>query len=261
MTPETVRQAAQALIDARRSVTALEDLPEGSVPQTADEGSAIQEAMLELCGWPLAGYKIGCTSAAAQEMLNTDRPFPGRVFRPFLFRSPTVLPAGNFIRQGVEGEFAFELAADIPARPDPWTREDVADRIACLFPAIEIIDTRFTRFAGAGVHRLAADTGANGGLVLGEAVTDRAAANLEEAEIVMSIDGAETGRGRGRDALGHPLEALAWLANDLSRRGYGMLAGQVVTTGTCTGMQYVPAGGTATADFGSLGKVSVTFSA
>ena len=61
--------------------------------------------------------------------------------------------------------------------------------------------------------------------------------------------------------LGHPLEALTWLANDLSRRGYGLLAGQVVTTGTCTGMQYVPSGGTATADFAALGTVSVTFAA
>ena len=261
MTPDAIKLAAQALIDARNEAAALEDLPEGSMPATADDSCAIQEAMVDLCGWPLAGYKIGCTSAAAQEMLRTDRPFPGRVFRPFLFRSPAELPSHRFIRHGVEGEFAFELAADIPARPNPWTREEVAHRVACLFPAIEIIDTRFTRFAEAGILRLTADTGANGGLVLGDAVSDWAAVDLEDAEIVMSIEGAESGRGRGRDALGHPLEALTWLANDLSRRGYGMLAGQVVTTGTCTGMQYVPAGGTATADFGALGTVSVTFAA
>lgn len=261
MTPDAARQAARALIDARKNVKALEDLPEGCIPATADDGRAIQETMADLCGWPLAGYKIGCTTAAAQEMLKTDRPFPGRVFGPFLFRSPAAAPAGKFIRQGVEGEFAFELAADIPARPDPWTRADVAERVACLFPAVEIIDTRFTRFVEAGILRLTADTGANGGLVLGDAVSDWSAVDLEDAEIVMSIEGAETDRGRGREALGHPLEALAWLANDLSRRGYGMRAGQVVTTGTCTGMQYVPDGGTATADFGDLGTVSVTFPA
>ena len=261
MTPDTIRLAAKTLIDARNEAVALEDLPEGCIPATTDDCRAIQEAMVGLCGWPLAGYKIGCTTAAAQEMLKTDRPFPGRVFRPFLFRSPAVVPAGSFIRQGVEGEFAFELAADIPARQDPWTRAEVAERVAGLFPAIEIIDTRFTRFAEAGILRLTADTGANGGLVLGDAVSDWAAVDLEVAQIVMSIDDAESGRGRGRDALGHPLEALAWLANDLSRRGYGLLAGQVVTTGTCTGMQYVPNGGTATADFGILSTVSVTFSA
>lgn len=261
MTPDASRLAARTLIDARKMVMPVEDLPDGCIPATPDDGRAIQEAMVGLCGWPLAGYKIGCTTAAAQEMLKTDKPFPGRVFSPFLFRSPAAAPAGNFIRQGVEGEFAFELAADIPARPEPWIRAEVADRVAGLFPAIEIIDTRFTRFVEAGILRLTADTGANGGLVLGDAVANWAAVDLEEAEIVMSIEGAETGRGRGREALGHPLEALAWLANDLSRRGYSLLAGQVVTTGTCTGMQYVPDGGTATADFGSLGTVSVTFPA
>ncbi|MDE0717160.1 MAG: hypothetical protein OXH64_04375, partial [Rhodospirillaceae bacterium] len=105
MTPGAARQAARALIDARKNATALEDLPEGCIPATVDDSRAIQEAMADLCGWPLAGYKIGCTTAAAREMLKTDRPFPGRVFGPFLFRSPAAAPAGKFIRQGVDGEF------------------------------------------------------------------------------------------------------------------------------------------------------------
>jgi len=259
VTPDQIRTAAEALIEARNAARALATLPDGSVPQSIDDGYAIQEATANLCGWPLAGYKIGCTSEHAQEMLGADSPFPGRVFRTFVHSSPAACPFAQFVKPGVEGEFAFELADDIPSRPRAWTRAEVEARVAHLMPAIEIIDTRFDRFAEAGVPNLVADTGANGGLVLGKPITDWAIIDLENTEVVMKIDGQESGRGFGRDVLGHPLEALTWLANDLSRRGYGLLKGQVVTTGTCTGMQHVPAGKMAKADFGKLGTVSITF--
>lgn len=261
MTPDAIRSAAERLIGARKTATAIEALPADCVPRSLEDGHAIQDAMLDLCGWPLAGYKIGCTSGLAQEMLGTDRPFPGRVFRPFLHTSPATLAIGSYIKPGVEGEFAFELSHDVPSRPTPWKRAEIEGCIGALYPAIEVIDTRFTRFTDAGIPNLLADTGANGGLVLGKAILDWPAIDLEAAGVVMKIGGAVTGQGHGRDVLGHPLEALTWLANDLSRRGRGLMAGQIVTTGTCTGMQHVPPGRTAKADFGALGTVSVTVSA
>lgn len=261
MTPDAIRSAAECLIGARKTATAIEALPAECVPHSMEDGHAIQEAMLDLCGWPLAGYKIGCTSAHAQQMLGTDGPFPGRVFRPFLHTTPATLAMADLIKPGVEGEFAFELSHDVPSRPTPWKRAEIEGCVGALYPAIEVIDTRFTRFAEVGIPNLLADTGANGGLVLGKAILDWPAIDLAAAEVVMKIGGSVAGRGQGRDVLGHPLDALTWLANDLSRRGRGLMAGQIVTTGTCTGMQHVPPGGTAVADFGSLGSVRLTVSA
>ena len=37
-------------------------------------------------------------------------------------------------------------------------------------------------------------------------------------------------------ALDHPMVPLTWLANELSRTGIGMKAGQMISTGTLTGM-------------------------
>ena len=258
MTPDATRSAAECLIGARKTATAIEALPPECVPRSLDDGYTIQEAMLDLCGWPLAGYKIGCTSDHAQKMLGADAPFPGRVFRPFLHQSPATLATADFINPGVEGEFAFELSHNVPSRPTPWKREEIESCVGALHPAIEIIDTRFTRFADAGVPNLLADNGANGGLVLGKAIVDWPSINLADAGVVMSVGGAVSGQGCGRDVLGHPLDALTWLANDLSRRGRGLMAGQIVTTGTCTGMQHISPGSTAVADFGALGTVRVT---
>ena len=77
--------------------------------------------------------------------------------------------------------------------------------------------------------------------------------------MTLSIDGEEAASGSGADVLGHPLNTLVWLANDLSRRGIGLQEGQVVTTGTMTGMTPCRPGATAVGDYGPMGTVQVTF--
>ncbi len=52
---------------------------------------------------------------------------------------------------------------------------------------------------------------------------------------------------------------LTWLANELSRTGVGMKAGEMVSTGTLTGMLAPKAGETYIADFGPFGSVEVAF--
>jgi 2-keto-4-pentenoate hydratase len=75
----------------------------------------------------------------------------------------------------------------------------------------------------------------------------------------MTIDGKEVSSGTGSAVLGDPLNALVWLANDRARRGDGLKAGQVITTGTCCGLNKVGPVAHAVADHGSLGKVEVRF--
>jgi 2-keto-4-pentenoate hydratase len=55
---------------------------------------------------------------------------------------------------------------------------------------------------------------------------------------VALVAGREQGRGHGRDVLGHPLDALAWLANHLQSRGLQLQAGDIVTTGSLVKTQF-----------------------
>ena len=52
---------------------------------------------------------------------------------------------------------------------------------------------------------------------------------------------------------------LTWLANELSRTGVGLKAGQLVSTGTLTGMLRPKAGDTYVADFGAFGQVTASY--
>jgi 2-keto-4-pentenoate hydratase len=59
--------------------------------------------------------------------------------------------------------------------------------------------------------------------------------------------------------MGHPVTSLTWLLNWLREEGLGVPAGEVVSTGTCTGHLFVLPGDTVRADFAELGTVEATF--
>jgi 2-keto-4-pentenoate hydratase len=64
--------------------------------------------------------------------------------------------------------------------------------------------------------------------------------------------------GIGSNVLGDPRIALTWLANELSRHGETLKAGQVVTTGTCVKPVAIAQGDRLEGDLGVLGRVSVS---
>ena len=67
------------------------------------------------------------------------------------------------------------------------------------------------------------------------------------------------GTGTGERALGDPMNVLLWLANQQSAAGRGLKAGEIVSTGTCTGLDPVRPGDRVQADFGDLGRVEIFF--
>lgn len=259
MSPEDVSEAARLLVAARASFERLPGLPDPVRPETVDEGYEIQTAFSREWGLDLVGYKIACTSRDQQRLVGVKEPFSGRIFSPFLFESPARISARHYHMLGVESEFAFRLRRALPPRRKPYTRDQVARAVATLHPAIEIVDSRFEDWTAQGAPSLVADNAANGALVIGTGIKDWRKYDLAKHRVRLDINGKTVARGTGRRVLGHPLEGLVWLANDLSRRGEGIEAGHVVTTGTCTGLNFAAAGDEAVADFGVLGQVQVSF--
>jgi 2-oxo-3-hexenedioate decarboxylase/2-keto-4-pentenoate hydratase len=250
--------AAGILEAAWRGGPAVERLPEGLAPEGVDAGYFVQDRLIARLGHPPCGWKIGCTSGPVQAFLGIPHPIGGRLLAPLVARSPGRFPAGTFVRPCVEGEFAFVLATDLGAGGARYTRESVAAHVFALVPAIEIVDSRYADWRSQGGPALIADNSAHRALVFGQAVRDWQGVDLAAREVVMRIDGVEAGRGRGADVLGHPLEALAWLANDRLARGDVLRAGSIISTGTCTGAPPIAPGQGAVADFGPLGTVVFT---
>ena len=103
------------------------------------------------------------------------------------------------------------------------------------------------------------DFGANIALAVGDMVTDWKGFDLAAHEVKLSLNGDLREEGVGARALGHPINVLQWLANKQSQTGRGLVKGEIVSTGTCTGVLGVAPGDHVIADFGELGCVEINF--
>lgn len=245
------------MIAARSSRRALERLPPSGAPLSLDDAYSIQEAFARACGMTVAGYKIGCASKESQALVGAPGPFAARIFAPTRLDSPAEISARDFFAVGVEAEFGFTMRERLPARAKPYARAEVARAVASVAPVIELCDTRLDNWETARIEEIIADNGFHGGLVVGAGVAEWQSLDLPAHEVVLSIDGAIRGRGASARALGNPLDGLVWIANELSRRGYGLREGDIVATGTWTGLHFVAPEAAVIADFGSLGRVAV----
>ena len=234
MTPEAT--AAALLGEARLRRAPVDALPEPVRPADETGGYRIQRALrawfAERGDPPPAGYKLGCTTPVMQEMLGLDAPVHGGVRAGDVHPGGTSLPASGFIAPGIECEIAVRLGADLDARIRPPSREEAAATIAEVMPAIEIVDNRYGDWSALGTPTLIADDFFQAACVLGPPAEACDRMTLDAVEGRTLVDGAETGRGKGADVLGHPLDAVAWLAGAVGRHGATLRADTLIMTGS-----------------------------
>lgn len=263
MTPDRdhARRAASLLLDHWRNGTRLDALPEELRPADRTRGYAIQAELMAGTAKPLFGWKIAATSLAGQRHINVDGPLAGRILAERVIPDgATVSLAGNAMRVA-EAELAFRFGRDLPPRPEPFTVDEVMAAVATLHPAIELPDSRYTDFTLAGAPQLIADNACAHLFMLGPAVgTEWRSRDLAAHEISATLNGQSRFEGRGANVLGDPRIALTWLVNELSAHGIPLLAGQVVTTGTCVTPVPILPGDEVRADYGDFGTLSVRFS-
>jgi 2-keto-4-pentenoate hydratase len=252
-----VKAAAQALLDARARRVRLPDLPAGLRPQTTADAEAICEAMGVGFEHPVGGWKVGCTDPVVAIKVGLERPFLGRIPALYVYQSGASVPWSDLLRPVVEAEIGFRFGRDLPPRAAPYSAEEVADAIDALVPGIEIPESRLTDDHPLGALGMVADQGYAGRFVCGTPVMRWRELDLSGQPVVLSVGGREVARGTGARAMGNPFEAVVWLANERSRIGDGVLAGQVVSTGSLTGIQWTRPGDLAVADYGALGRVEV----
>ena len=254
--------ASELLVRHWRSGTVLDALPDQFRPSTRAEGYAIQAELEKLSAKPLWGWKIAATSTAGQRHIGVDGPLAGRLLAEMVHADGATLPFGANRMRVAEAEFAFRMARDLPPRAEAYTVEEVLDAVAALHTAIEVPDSRFADFVTAGAAQLLADNACAHQFVIGsEAPATWRDMDLAAPRVIGRVTGRFEREGAGANVLGDPRIALAWLANELSRHGMTLAAGQVVTTGTCLVPMDVAPGDEVEVDYGELGRVGIRFAA
>jgi 2-keto-4-pentenoate hydratase len=261
---DRITRAARYYYDLHHGKQALRPTPEEIAEASIDEAYAMQEALQALLvpeRGPIAGYKIALTTPVMQQLMGIDHSIAGAIFAKRVHSSPATLRHADYTRIAVECEIAMRLGADLPAHSKPYAKEDLADAVAACLPSIELIeDHACDQYKLVGGRGLIANNAWNAGCVLGSEVTDWRALDLAAVTGTMTINGLEIGRGRGGDVMsGHPLHALAWVANTVAARGHPLRRGMIVQTGSVVATQWPKPGDTVTVNFAGLGEASARF--
>lgn len=257
------RRAAAILGDRRLSRTRIEPLATDCRPRDERDGYRVQEALHELLSGaglgPIAGHKIGCTTPVMQAFLGIQNPCAGGVHARTVHEGRADVRHGDYVRVGVECEIAVRLGADLGPTGAPFDRARVSGAVAAVLPAMEIVDDRYRDYRTLDVPTLIADDFFNAGCVLGPPVARWRDLDLGALTGVTRVNGREAGRGEGRAVMGHPLEALAWLANLRAGLGLGLRAGEFVLLGSVVETRWVSPGDEVTVAIDGLGEAHATF--
>ncbi len=252
-------RAAAHLLRCERMGARIAGLPDDLAPPDRAEAYRVQAARAALWGAPVAGWKIGATSAGGRRLLGVDGPVAGRVPADRVAPPGATIPLPQTAMGLAEIEIAFRFAADLPARSGPYSAEAVSAAVATLHLAIELPETRFLQPATVGAAQIIADNACGGWLVLGPAVAvDWRSLNLSGVRAVLCAGDGPEAEGVGSNVLGDPTAALVWLVNETTLHGETLVAGQFVSTGSLTAPVPVEPGDVVIADVPPLGGLSAT---
>lgn len=249
--------AAALLLAQWRNGTRIAGLPAVLQPRDRREAYAVAEAIGRLKAARVAGWKIAATSEAGQRHINVNGPLGARIYADRLLGDGAAVPLAGNVMKVAEAEFAFTLSGDLPPRATPYARHEVLAAVDGLCLSIEVPDSRYEDFTAVGANQLIADTACASWLVLSRPVAaDWRSIDLREHEVVAWRNGEIVSRGRGKAALGDPVAALVWMANEAAEFCGGLRAGQFVTTGTCLTPFAIAPGDAIAADYGVLGRLA-----
>jgi 2-keto-4-pentenoate hydratase len=263
VSPQAAAEAARELVRQHRQRQQFDALPApwtiGDVATAYAVQACFVRELESLRNTRTCGYKIALTTAAMRQMVGHHDSISGCLLQDQILDSGSTFRAEDLCHLLIEFEIAFRMGRDVPATTTPWTRDSILPFVACAYPALEVADDRhadYTRLAQS-ILTVAADNAWNQGLVLGQPTSSFSVEGLLTAAGVATIDGQEVGRGTGADVMGHPLDALAWLANHLQQRGLKFSAGDLATTGSLVTSKFPLPGSTVEFSVDGLGSVSL----
>ena len=249
-------ELAEQLWKARVQGTVV-DASAFELPDNEEDAYGVQQALCALADVKIIGFKVGATSEAAVSALGVSGPFHGPLFDHYCRASGDNVPVHSTHQAIVESEIVVGLAHDLPPRETAYSQDEVDAATAWIAPGLEVVAKRFNVEAAGNGNLLIADGGMNMDFVLGEKLSDWSKINLSQHPATLSINEQEAASGHsGMSLFEHPFGVVAWLANQRTLRKPGLKSGDIITTGTCTGLTAVNVGDRVHADFGALGHIS-----
>lgn len=254
---KSFNDTAVFLYDAEKNKTAIKKITANQqLHLTIDEAYKIQAYLMDLKlneGHKIVGPKMGLTSEAKLKQMNVEDPIYGYVYDYMVLSDGETLHMDELIHPKAEPEIGFILKHDLEG--PGITTAKVLEATEYVFPAIEIIDSRYEDFNFTLPDVIADNTSASR-VIFGSDIVKPEDLDLDLVGVTLSINGEAKSFGAGAAVLGHPAYAIAKLANMLAEKGEKVKAGQPILSGAITQAILLSKGDYVNAKIGGIGEVS-----
>lgn len=248
LSPEDV---AIQLLNARRNRLAW-DPADTLALASMDDVYAVQDRVTDQLTLDVGAWK---TSPREDDTM----PFVAPIYAREIYTSGVKIQASDLFVIGVEGEIAFRMSKDLPAREQAYTRLDILDSILEMLPLIEVVDTRMINGMKQDASLKMADNQSNAGIVIGTGVQGWETINATTAEVHLTANGQVLHSGKSVSPIADMFHLMAGTANACAARNRPICAGDIITTGSCTGIDFVEPGSEVVLEFPGIGRVEVSF--
>ncbi|MDA3129598.1 2-keto-4-pentenoate hydratase [Aliibacillus thermotolerans] len=253
-----IKEAVSALIKAEKTKQTIDPFTSNH-KITKDEAYQIQLGVIDYKlenGAKVVGKKIGLTSKAMQEMLGVNIPDYGHLLDYMIYREKEAISLEPFIQPKVEFEIGFVLKDKLQG--PGVTTEDVIKATDYVVPAIEIIDSRIHDWKFK-FEDTVADNGSSAGAILGKNKKELSDISLPEVKMSLYKNDEFIESAYGSAVMGNPMEAVAWLANEVGHYDISLNPGEIILSGALSKAMSIEPGDHFKADFENLGTVSAVF--
>ena len=259
MEQSQINDLGDELYDALVAGKTVSPLTSRGFDISIEDAYYIQQRMLSRRlenGEKVIGKKIGVTSKPVMNLLGVHQPDFGYLLDGMVYNEGESIEMSTLIQPKAEGEIAFMLKKDLQG--PGVTAADVLAATEGVMACFEIVDSRITDWK-IKIQDTVADNASCGVFVLGDQLVDINDIDLGLCGMVLEKNGEIVVTGAGAATMGHPVNAMVWLANTLGKLGITLKAGDIVLSGAMGAMVPVVKGDNLRMTIGGLGGCSVRF--
>ncbi|NTV72103.1 MAG: 2-oxopent-4-enoate hydratase [Azonexaceae bacterium] len=259
MDQSTIEKLGDSLYEALVARQPIAPLSASHPDMTIEDAYHVQQRMISrrlATGERVVGKKIGVTSKAVMNMLGVHQPDFGYLLDGMVYNEGESIAMDELIQPKAEGEIAFLLKKDLQG--PGITAADVLAATEGVMACFEIVDSRIQDWK-IKIQDTVSDNASCGVFVLGDQLVDLADIDLALCGMVLEKNGEIVVTGAGAATMGHPVNAMVWLANTLGNLGIALKAGDIVLSGAMGAMVPVVKGDNLRMSIGGLGGCSVRF--
>ena len=259
MDQSTIQKLGDALYEALIARQPIAPLTATHPEMTIADAYNVQQRMLARRlekGERVIGKKIGVTSKPVMNMLGVHQPDFGYLLDGMVYNEGESIEIDGLIQPKAEGEIAFLLKKDLHG--PGVTAADVLAATEGVMACFEVVDSRIQDWK-IKIQDTVSDNASCGVFVLGDQLVDLASLDLALCGMVLEKNGEIVVTGAGAASMGHPVNAMVWLANTLGTLGIALKAGDIVLSGAMGAMVPVVKGDNLRLTIGGIGGCSVRF--